>query len=61
MKSFMAATFTDLILRVVFAIILSKTGLGYIGIWLAWPIGWCVAAYMSIRFYRKRGWENNSI
>lgn len=53
MQCFMITTFTDLIIRVVLAIILSKTLLGYIGIWLAWPIGWSIAAYLSIYFYRK--------
>ena len=53
MKQFMTATFTDLILRVVLAIVLSKTGLGYVGIWCAWPIGWSVATVLSILFYRK--------
>ncbi len=52
MKQFMAATFTDLILRVVLALTLSRTGLGSTGIWLAWPIGWCVATTISVFFYR---------
>ena len=50
MNQFMIATFTDLILRVVLAVILSKTALGATGIWCAWPIGWCTAAVLSIRF-----------
>ena len=53
MKPFMAATFTDLILRVVLAFALSRTPLGATGIWCAWPIGWCVATVMSIAFYRR--------
>ena len=53
MMKFMAATFTDLTLRVVGAIILSKTALGATGIWCAWPVGWTVATVMSIMFYRK--------
>lgn len=52
MKQFMAATFTDLILRVILAEILSKTGLGTIGIWIAWPIGWTISMIMSVIFYR---------
>ena len=39
MNQFMIATFTDLILRVVLAVILSKTALGATGIWCAWPHG----------------------
>lgn len=51
MKQFMFATFTDLVLRVVLAIVLSKTSLGATGIWLAWPVGWIVATTLSIIFY----------
>ena len=52
MKKFMIATFTDLILRVTLAILLSRV-LGSIGIWCAWPIGWSVATALSIRFYQS--------
>ncbi|HCT91227.1 MAG TPA: MATE family efflux transporter, partial [Lachnospiraceae bacterium] len=52
MTKFMAATFTDLVLRVVFALILSGTVLGATGIWCSWPIGWTIATVMSIVFYR---------
>ena len=51
MKPFMAATFTDLILRVVLAYIFSAM-FGVIGIWCAWPIGWMIATAMSVYFYR---------
>ena len=51
MREFMAATFTDLILRVVLALLLSKTGLGSTGIWCAWPIGWIVSTIMSLLFF----------
>ena len=54
MKQFMAATFTDLILRVALAFVLSETVLGATGIWCAWPIGWTVAMVLSICFYRKK-------
>ena len=50
MKLFMVATFTDLVLRVVLAYILSDF-VGYIGIWAAWPIGWTVATVLSVIFY----------
>ncbi len=53
MKPFMVATFTDLILRVVLAIILAKTALGYVGIWCAWPVGWGIATCLSILFYHR--------
>jgi len=56
MNKFMAATFTDLILRVILAVVLSKR-FGTIGIWSAWPIGWSAAAVLSIGFYRTGPWS----
>lgn len=56
MKQFMAATFTDLILRTVLALVLSRTALGSTGIWCAWPIGWTAATLLSLSFYRKGPW-----
>lgn len=54
MKQFMAATFTDLVLRVVLAYGFSLgLGMGSTGIWLAWPVGWCVGAVLSLLFYRR--------
>lgn len=52
MSRFMITTFTDLILRVVLAIILSKQ-FGSTGIWCAWPIGWSIATTLSVIFYKK--------
>lgn len=52
MSKFMITTFTDLILRVVLAIILSKQ-FGSTGIWCAWPIGWSIATTLSVIFYKK--------
>ena len=57
MGKFMIATFTDLILRVVLALVLSKTALGATGIWCAWPVGWCIATVLSILFYRTGRWN----
>ena len=56
MKQFMAATFTDLILRVALAFLLSGP-FGTVGIWSAWPIGWTVAMVLSIIFYVKGPWN----
>ncbi len=53
MKQFMTATFTDLILRVVLAKVLSVQ-FGTIGIWCAWPVGWSIATALSILFYFKK-------
>ena len=60
MKQFMTATFTDLILRVALAFVLSGTALGATGIWCAWPVGWSVAAAMSIRFYQGGIWNKKT-
>lgn len=57
MKQFMVATFTDLILRVVLAIVLSRR-FGYIGIWCSWPIGWCIATVLSVWFYKIGPWKS---
>lgn len=56
MKEFMIATFVDLILRVVLAIVLSGC-FGYIGIWCSWPIGWGIATVLSVWFYKKGPWN----
>ena len=53
MRQFMVATFTDLILRVGLAFLLSQTALASTGIWCAWPIGWTVATIVSIAFYKR--------
>lgn len=57
MKQFMIATFTDLILRVALAKILSVE-FGTVGIWSAWPIGWVVAMVLSVLFYRNGPWKD---
>lgn len=50
MKTFMVTTFTDLVLRVIFAYILSPV-YGTDGIWYSWPIGWLICTAMSAIFY----------
>ncbi len=57
MKQFMAATFTDLILRVILSFVLSDMLNAATGIWLSWPIGWSIATVLSVFFYR-RGLKN---
>ena len=57
MGRFIASTFSDLILRVILAELLSRTFLGATGIWCAWPIGWTVATIMSVHFYRSGPWN----
>lgn len=53
MKQFTAATFTDLILRVVLAFLLSGMTGSALGIWCAWPVGWTIAMICSVCFYRR--------
>ncbi|MBO5031928.1 MAG: MATE family efflux transporter [Lachnospiraceae bacterium] len=57
MNAFMAATFTDLILRVLLAFGFSSL-FGAIGIWCAWPVGWTIATGMSVFFYKKGKWQH---
>ncbi len=57
MKQFMAATFIDLILRVILSFVLSDMLNAATGIWLSWPIGWSIATVLSVFFYR-RGLKN---
>ena len=57
MSRFMISTFSDLILRVTLAALLARTFLGATGIWCAWPIGWTVATFMSVYFYRVGPWN----
>ncbi len=59
MKRFMVSTFTDLILRVVLAFVLSNA-FGSVGIWCAWPIGWSIATTLSLIFYKKGPWEKKT-
>lgn len=56
MTQFMTATFTDLILRVGLAVVLSGIW-GTAGIWSAWPIGWTTATLLSTIFYRAGSWH----
>ena len=53
MRAFMVSTLTDLVLRVALAVFLSG-GMGTLGVWSAWPIGWCVATGLSLLFYLRK-------
>ena len=57
MKQLIAATFSDLILRVVLAFLLSGLFHSATGIWCAWPVGWCIGTGISIWFYRRGYWR----
>ena len=58
MVKFMITTFTDLILRVVLALLLSKA-LGTDGIWWSWPIGWAVGTVLSACFFFTIKWNKH--
>lgn len=58
MKEFAFATTLDLILRVVLVKILAEP-LGYIGIWMSWPLGWVLGTALSLMFYRKKFSRNS--
>lgn len=58
MVYFVAATVPDLILRIGFALVLTKS-FGSTGIWMAWPFGWIVATTLTLIFYRKLGYKND--
>ena len=49
---FVIATIPDLIIRIVFAFLLSPR-FGSTGIWMAWPFGWAAATALTMIFYRK--------
>ena len=51
MKDFMITTFTDLILRVILAYLFYPIWQAT-GIWISWPVGWSVAAVLSVVFYK---------
>ncbi|WP_077609311.1 MATE family efflux transporter [Clostridium sp. Marseille-P2415] len=56
MRYFMITTFADLILRVVISFLLAGP-FGANGIWMSWPIGWCIAACLSMGFYLRGSWK----
>lgn len=58
MKLFMIATFTDLILRVVLASIMSGI-FGVVGIWYSWPVGWTCGTLLSVIFYKSGMWKKS--
>lgn len=57
MGRFMASTFTDLVLRVVLALVLSVP-FAETGIWCAWPVGWTLGTALTLIFYRNGPWKN---
>lgn len=60
MGRYMVATFTDLFLRVILAFVFSSF-CGEVGIWMAWPVGWGIAAAMSLFFYFSGAWKKSML
>lgn len=60
MRAFMFTTFSDLLLRVVLAYILTPF-LGFTGISLAWPIGWIISSAISYVLYKKGYWKSQAL
>lgn len=60
MTVFMIATFTDLVLRVVLAFVLSVP-FGSLGIWLSWPAGWVIGTGLSLAFYLSGIWKRKNL
>lgn len=58
MITFTIATFTDLLLRVILAFVLSGY-MGTDGIWWSWPIGWGIATILSVVFYLSGVWKKS--
>ncbi len=56
MRLFMVTTFSDLILRVGFSVLLFRFW-QELGIWLSWPIGWLLGTGISFWFYRSGLWK----
>ncbi|MDO5416183.1 MAG: MATE family efflux transporter [Lachnospiraceae bacterium] len=56
MKEFMISTFSDLILRVILAYVLSVP-FGVLGVWMSWPVGWAVGTVLAFGFYRSGCWR----
>lgn len=57
MGCFMITTFSDLILRVVLAAILSGCMGNVTGIWTSWPFAWAIGTILSIIFYKSGIWS----
>lgn len=58
MTAFMIATFSDLVLRVILAFVLSAQW-GETGIWMSWPIGWVIGTILSLLFYGLGVWKKS--
>lgn len=58
MGAFMAATFSDLILRVALSYLFAAFW-GEIGIWASWPVGWAIGSAVSAIFVLGGVWKKH--
>lgn len=62
MKQFMIATFSDLLIRVALSYVFALgLGMGSLGIWISWPVGWILGTVLSLYFYRQGNWKKAAI
>lgn len=62
MVCFMITTFLDLVLRVILAYIFCGVfHMGYLGIWMSWPVGWTVSSSVSLIFYLTGAWRKGKL
>ena len=57
MVGFTSATLLDLVIRVAFSYLLAGWTGSYEAIWWAIPLGWAVAAVLSVCFYQFGSWR----
>lgn len=57
----MYATIINLTVRVIAAYTLSSTSLGYRGIWMSLPIGWCASAIIPVYRYFTGKWKDKAV
>lgn len=55
---FMISTCVDLVLRVVLCYALAPS-LDFLGICIAWPIGWVIGTALAVGFYLSKGWQKS--
>lgn len=58
MREFMATTFADLLLRVIFSYAFAGL-LGFTAVCWAYPIGWVLGTALSVYFFRRGTWKRN--
>lgn len=55
---FMVSTCVDLVLRVALCYALAPS-LDFLGICIAWPIGWVIGTAIAVGFYLSKGWQKS--